>query len=131
MNKLTFTLIFVISTFCVNAQIINFPDANFKAKLLEAAPENYIAKNASEQPIKIDENNNGEIEVIEAENVFYLDVNNQDAVTGLTNATTAISSLVGIEFFVNLTHLNVNYNNVSSLNLNTLINLTNLMQMKK
>lgn len=126
MNKLTFTLIFVISTFCVNAQIINFPDANFKAKLLEAASENYIAKNASEQPIKIDENNNGEIEVIETENVFYLDVNNQDAVTGITSTTTAISSLVGIEYFVNLTHLNVNYNNVSSLNLNTLINLTNL-----
>lgn len=124
MKKLTFTLIFVISTICVKAQIINFPDANFKTKLLEASTENSIAKNAFDEAIKIDANNNGEIEINEAENVFRLDVNNQDPVTGLTITTTAISSLDGIEYFVNLTHLSVSYNNISSLNLNTLINLT-------
>ena len=126
MKKLTFTLIFVISTICVNAQIINFPDANFKAKLLEASTENFIAKNDFDEAIKIDANNNGEIEINEAENVFRLDINNLDPVTGLTNTATAISSLVGIEYFVNITNLYLPNNTISTLNLNTLVNLTNL-----
>jgi hypothetical protein len=126
MNKLTFTLIFVISTICVNAQIINFPDANFKAKLLEATPENYIARNASNEYVKIDENGNGEIEITEAENIFRLDINNQDPETGLTNTATAIGNIDGIEYFINLNLLYLSYNNLSSLNLNTLVNLTYL-----
>ena len=126
MKKLAFTLIFVISTICVNAQIINFPDANFKAKLLEASTENFIARNASNEYIKIDTNNNGEIEITEAENIFRLDINNQDPETGLTNTATAIGNIDGIEYFINLTHLYVYYNNLSLLNLNTLVNLTHL-----
>ena len=46
-----------------NAQIINFPDANFKAKLLIASPNTQIAKNLAGGYFKIDANNNAEIEV--------------------------------------------------------------------
>ncbi len=125
MKKLTFTLILVISTICANAQIINFPDANFKAKLLQASTEFNIAKNLAGDFFKIDANNNGEIEITEAQNVYGLDVNNLNSETGLPN-TNLISSLDGIENFVNITNLNLSFNNVSTLNLNSLVNLTNL-----
>jgi hypothetical protein len=115
MKKLTFTLIFVISTICVNAQIINFPDANFKAKLLEASTENFIAKNAFDEAIKIDANNNGEIEVNEAENVTYLDV-----------SYSSIQFLEGISNFTNLTYLSCSNNQLTSLNVDELVNLNEL-----
>jgi hypothetical protein len=50
------------------AQIVTIPDANFKAKLLEASPTNVIAYNNGGY-IKIDVNNDGEIQQSEALNV--------------------------------------------------------------
>lgn len=72
-----------------NAQIINFPDANFKAKLLESTPNNSIAKNLAGNYFKIDANSNGEIEINEATNVAYLDISNSGLVSiiGITNFT--------------------------------------------
>ena len=43
-----------------NAQIVNIPDANFKAKLLSANSTNGVAKNAAGQNMVIDGNSNGE-----------------------------------------------------------------------
>jgi Secretion system C-terminal sorting domain len=79
--------------FCgfLNAQIINFPDANFKAKLLQANSTNTIALNMSESPVAIDTNNNGEIEVVEAQNIKSLNVSNS-----------GISDLSGISSFASL-----------------------------
>lgn len=45
------------------AQIVNIPDTNFKAKLLAANTTNSIAADSFNNNIKIDINNNGEIEV--------------------------------------------------------------------
>ena len=42
MKKLYFLLFFAFS-FIANAQIVNIPDANFKAKLLSADPSNKVA----------------------------------------------------------------------------------------
>ena len=99
-------LILLFTVFVGNAQIVNIPDANFKARLLAASPSNTIAKNAIGQNIKIDINNDGEIQVSEALNVYQLYVINF-----------SIQNLIGIEAFSNLTTLKCNSNQLTSLNL--------------
>ena len=64
----------VLTIFTSNAQIVNIPDANFKAKLLAASPSNQIAINLAGNYNKIDTNDNGEIEQSEALQVLVLNV---------------------------------------------------------
>lgn len=90
-----------------NAQIINFPDQNFKNKLLQANTNNQTAAYTI-----IDTNANGEIEINEALMVNYLFV-----------AVSNISDLTGIEYFTNLQYLFVNVNQITSINLSTLTSL--------
>jgi len=96
----------------LNAQIINFPDTNFKAKLLEADVVNAIAKDKNQKNIKIDLNGDGEIDQSEASNVYYLTVSESD-----------ISSLIGIKSFNNLLDLNCYINNISDLDISDMPNL--------
>src|SRR5690554_1207691 len=98
-----------------NAQIVNIPDANFKAELLQASTSNTIAKNATGQNIKIDTNDDGEIQVSEALAVYQLDVQNSN-----------IENLTGIEAFVNLTHLRCATNSLIVLSFSSNVNLTHL-----
>jgi uncharacterized repeat protein (TIGR01451 family) len=95
------------------AQIVNIPDANFKKKLLEANSTNSIAKNLQGNYFKIDANGDGEIQLSEAQNVSYLGV-----------YSSSISSLVGIEAFINITNLYCSNNQLTSLDLSKLTNLT-------
>ena len=84
------------------AQIVNIPDPNFKARLIIA---------------EVDTNNDGEIQVSEAEAVTgMLDV-------GLFHPDYPIYDLTGIEAFVNITGLNVWGNELTTLDLssNTLL----------
>ena len=115
MKKIYF--LFFALCFFTNAksQIINIPDANFKAKLLAASPSNSIALNSTNTSIKIDVNNNGEIEEIEALNVYSLDIR-----------SSSISDLTGISYFVNLKTLNCGFNLLSSLDLTQNTTLTSL-----
>lgn len=106
---------FVLFAFTATAQIINFPDANFKAKLLTSSPFNSIALNSSYVKIKIDTNNDGEIQQSEALNVWYLDVTNS-----------GISNLAGLEYFTNLRRLYLYQNVISQFNFPQLTNLTAL-----
>lgn len=99
----------LLASFSVEAQIVNIPDANFKAKLLEASPSNTIAQNNSNQYIKIDINDDGEIQESEALLVRKLNVSNSN-----------ISSLEGINSFSNLSELRANNNYLSYLNINDL-----------
>ena len=82
--------------------IVTIPDANFKTAL--------VADNA------INTNGDAEIQVTEAEvftgQIFISDLD--------------ISDLTGIEAFINLTQLNCNNNNITSLDLSTNTSLTNL-----
>ncbi len=87
MKQAYFLCLLFVSLFS-NSQIINFPDANFKAKLLAANTFNQIA--SIETPILlntnyqysvnshniIDTNNNGEIELSEAQVIKYLSIEN-------------------------------------------------------
>lgn len=98
----------------VQAQTIFFPDANFKTRLMFSSPSASIAFNSSGARIKIDSNNDGEIQQTEASAVWTL---------VLTNAN--ISDLTGLEFFTNLRNLDVLQNPIVSFNFPQLSNLTN------
>lgn len=116
MKKYYLLLLFVTSW--MNGQVINFTDVNFKNKLLASSTSstNVIAKNFMNQPIKIDANNNGEIEQTEASAVFFLSVQNS-----------SIQNLEGLQFFTNLRTLYCNNNPlITSLNTTSLVNLENL-----
>ncbi|WP_394774073.1 T9SS type A sorting domain-containing protein [Flavobacterium sp.] len=100
---------------CVGAcsdGIINIPDPIFKAKLLSATNQNYVARNLSGSYFKIDANNDKEIQLSEAFNVYSLTLNESN-----------ISSLLGIEYFVNLGVLDCYFNKIKLLNVSNLSKL--------
>jgi len=108
MKKYYFLLVLITAS--VNAQIVNIPDANFKAKLLAADVTNSIASTAFNATIpntfnKIDVNNDGEIQLSEAANVTLLNISNS-----------GISNLTGIEAFSSLRVLKCQNNLITSLN---------------
>ena len=80
-------LIFILAYEVSNAQIVNIPDPNFKTALIDEG---------------VDTNNDGEIQVSEAEAVLSLNVSNR-----------AISSLEGIQSFINLEDLFCSNNELS------------------
>ncbi|MGC4040542.1 MAG: T9SS type A sorting domain-containing protein [Flavobacterium sp.] len=99
---------FLVFAFCANAQVINFPDANFKAKLLQPN----VAFDENENPLVIDVNNNGEIEVSEVQDIFYLNVSNAN-----------IADLTGISNFTGMMHLQCNNNLLTTLAIDHSINI--------
>ena len=104
-------------TLCI-AQTINIPDTNFKNKLITADVDlghNY-AKNLSGQFIKIDSNNDFQIQQSEALQVAYLTMN-----------SSGIIDLTGLEFFINLTELYVGNNSLINLPISTLTQLSILL----
>jgi hypothetical protein len=103
-------IIFLMMFAVFQAQIVNIPDAAFKAKLLSADVTNSIATGISSGGlnIKIDANNNGEIEVSEAQQVNVLRLYGG----GITDVT-------GIAAFSNLGMLDISGNNMTSLNLSS------------
>jgi hypothetical protein len=115
MKKLYTLLLFTLAV-TINAQIVNIPDANFKAKLLSAIPDNWVA--STETPVYdvasqtltcssyhvIDTNGDGEIQVSEAQAIKFLNVSASD-----------ISNLAEIEAFTNLVALSCAYNLLTAL----------------
>jgi Leucine-rich repeat (LRR) protein len=122
MKKIYTLVLFAITFFNGNAQIVNIPDLNFKYKLLSANSYNYIASqtiSASGNPStsdKIDTNNDGEIQVSEALAIKYLNLSGGVNITNLT----------GIESFTNLQVLKSTGCQATSINVNSLTNLIRL-----
>ncbi|MHC0445066.1 DUF7619 domain-containing protein [Flavobacterium sp. 3-218] len=111
MKKLYFVFALIFFN-ALNAQIINFPDANLKAKLLTAANGNTV-RVASVQYFnpgypsyfnKIDTNNDGEIQISEALLIKSLDISDSN-----------ISDLTGLSYFSNLHTLICHNNKISNL----------------
>lgn len=115
MKNIYTLVLFVITFFNGNAQIVDIPDANFKAKLLAANPSNTIAKDANGQNIKIDVNDDGEIQISEALSVFSLNVSHS-----------YIQNLMGIEEFLNIAFLRCDNNQLSSLDISQNVALVTL-----
>lgn len=95
-------VILLALTFNGYSQTIIFSDNNFKAALISAG---------------VDTDNNTEISQSEAAAVTELNVSSQNNITDLT----------GMEYFINLTKLNIGYLNVNVFNLPTLTKLVTLM----
>ncbi|WP_442787040.1 DUF7619 domain-containing protein [Flavobacterium suncheonense] len=117
-------LLFLLLTGMVQAQIVNIPDANFKARLLSASPTVHVGSTVNPNSsatygiyTTIDTNGDGEIQVSEAEAIIFLNLNSS------ATATNKIANLQGIEAFVNLQQLYCRYNNLTTVNLNGLSNL--------
>jgi len=108
-------LLLLMNGYAMHSQIVPIPDANFKAKLLQSSTTNNIAYNNLVGNIKIDTNNNNEIEISEA-----LQVNN------LFVTSSNIANLSGIEYFTNLVVLNFAANVVTTANLSNLTQLQGL-----
>ncbi len=119
MKKIVF-FILLIFPFLIKTQIINFPDANFKAKLLQSSPSSIIAQTGwfgtyAGQQIKIDSNSDGEIDQNEALQVTQLIINGS-----------SISNVTGLEYFANLRVLLISNNSVSSFYFPSLVYLYTL-----
>ncbi|TDE42013.1 T9SS type A sorting domain-containing protein [Flavobacterium rhamnosiphilum] len=118
---------FLLLAFCffngLSAQIVNIPDARFKKMLLKTPG---IINNTGYfldlqgKELKIDANNDGEIQENEALQVSYLSVHS-DGVNGL------IYSSEGISKFSNLETLICDGNRIPSLNLTTMTKLKTLI----
>lgn len=87
--KNLYSIAIFLFTFSIQAQIINIPDVNFKAKLIA---------------LGVDDNGNGEIEMAETVMVSTLFLQNSN-----------ISSLEGIQYFTELDWLDCSGNNISDL----------------
>lgn len=122
MKKLYFLItLFVINQ--LNAQIINFPDYNFKSKLVTSTATNSIAKDNVGNFMKVDANSDGQITVSEVINVY--EITNGG---GLLNP---ISDFTGIGYFQNLKSFFVsngpnNFYNIPNLDFTGLTNLESL-----
>lgn len=110
MKKLT--LLFFVFSIASYSQIITFSDPVFKAKLVSSTTSNNIAGNINGNSIKIDSNNDGQIQVAEALNVVYLNINSSN-----------ISSINGIEFFTNIKYLYCINNSLTNLPISNLTQL--------
>lgn len=117
MKKLYVLVTVLLLHFSGFGQVINFPDANFKAKLLTASATAQVASTDANGGgyLAIDTNANGEIEVSEALLIKWLNV-----------SAATISSLEGIEGFTNLRNLNCKNNGLTTLNVNGLSFLTTI-----
>jgi hypothetical protein len=117
MKKIYFLLIGICFISIVDAQIIDIPDTNFKTKLVSANLSNGIALDENNNYLKIDTNNDGEIQVNEALIIKQLYISYSDLV-----------DLKGIEYFKNLTFLYCTNNpNLKGLDVSTLLNLESII----
>lgn len=104
--KQLYVLFALFAAVCVQSQIVNIPDQNFKNKLLYA---NYVAQNASGVNIVVDSNHDGEIQVSEALVVRKLSITNS-----------AVSSFEGIQSFTNLQEFTCDNNWIVTLDVSML-----------
>lgn len=101
-NYLILVALFLFSF--TQAQIVNIPDANFKLKLTSETVADLDGDGSLDGDV--DTNNDGEIQVSEAESVYRLRI-----------FVGEISSVEGIASFVNITNLDIQYTDITELDL--------------
>src|ERR1044072_9475949 len=117
MPKNYFLFLFVFIYSVANAQIINFTDPNLKASILsiEAAYGNFYAKDANDNDIVVDTNQDDEIQISEAEQVTELYLNAGGALF--------FTYLTGLESFSNLKILSCIFILTDSIDFSEIMNL--------
>lgn len=115
MKKFYFLLILFSIISVSKAQVITFSDTNLESAILLSSPSNNTAKDFNNNFVAVDVNENGLIELSEALLIKELYLENR-----------SIVSLEGIGYFVNLTSLDFNFNQVSNTDLSALVNLEKL-----
>ncbi|WP_306617719.1 DUF7619 domain-containing protein [Chryseobacterium ginsenosidimutans] len=110
-TKLFCLLAFLMLSLGLKAQIINFPDANFKAKLLSSSASSPIAQDFSGNYFAIDANGDGQIQQSEADLVGTL-------VIISNNNNNPIQNYQGILSFRNIKTINIDYYNSPNNNIN-------------
>ena len=113
MKNILLIIVAFFFTSLVNAQIIYIPDTNFKNTLLASSYVNQIAKDLNGNWCIIDTNNNGQVEVNEAQQISFLNL----SFFSLTNSTNFWYNLIGIQYFTNLLSLDCHSNHISTLDL--------------
>ncbi len=108
-------LFLLLFSAAIQAQVVNIPNANFRSLLLTGSGNYAVDSNG--QPMIIDVNNDDQIQVIEAEAVWGLD---------LSGTSVNITSLQGIQSFVNLRYLIIPYLNITVLDITALAHLEEL-----
>ncbi len=102
-------LLFLLFAFCFYGQNlcsqISIPDALLKEKLVNATLANQIAFDQSDNPIILDPDGNGEIEMSDASQVYRLNLHH---ISG-----NRITSIIGLDQFTNLNNLNLRDNDIS------------------
>lgn len=101
MKKKYFLYIALLLSSVIFAQVINIPDANFKANLIDS----YHFNEATNTSVQLDRNHDGQIQQSEAAIVKNLDVSYRQ-----------ISDLTGLESFPNLEVLICRVNNITNFN---------------
>lgn len=106
-----------------NAQIVNIPDANFKAKLITSNTTTHIiARNLLGVPVSIDTNGDGEIQLSEAQNIGELGLGGSVGYN-----MNIITSIVGVKSFTNLKKITTsNFALVQSIDLSDMTSLQNI-----
>ncbi len=107
-------LLILLFAGAVQAQIISIPDPAFKAALLSASPDNNIAWNGTAN-IKIDVNDDGEIDMAEAAEVITIQFQSD-----------GISDFTGISSFVNLSYFGSYSNTAHTFPLSGMQSLTTI-----
>ena len=97
----------------VHGQIVDIPDANFKNALVNELVSDTDAD--GEPDAVVDTNGDGEIQISEAEAVLNLNLSSKD-----------ITDLTGINQFINLVDLDIQFNDITSLDISSLVNLETL-----
>ena len=104
--KQAYTILLLFITLFTQAQTINIPDTRFKDMVVNEVVANYDG--TSGFSVTVDTNNDGEIQVSEAEAVIGLYLGN------LSNDD-KISNLEGLQYFVNLKYLSIQDNEISTI----------------
>jgi Leucine-rich repeat (LRR) protein len=118
MKNLYFSLSLCCFSLVSFGQIVNIQDVNFKNRLLNT---NCAKLTSPAWLTDVDANNDGQIQLTEAQNVLELDVS-----TNEFNSSNDIFSMESIASFSNLTKLACNGNNFTTLDVSMLSSLVNL-----
>ncbi len=117
MKNFSFYIVAFLLSLNAHSQIVNIPDANFKDKLVNRNCVDIDGDGIGDDDV--DTNNDGEIQLVEAQAVLRLDVGE-----GVTSFH--INTLEGIQSFTNLQVLRCGPNNLTSLDLSQNLDLISL-----